>query len=37
VYGDGTGINSASFTIADTVKVQSATLVGNVERPVSVK
>jgi len=37
VYGDGSGINSASFTIADTVKVQSSTLIGNVERPVSVK
>jgi hypothetical protein len=37
VYGDGSGINSASFTIADTVKVQSATLVGNIEKPVSVK
>jgi hypothetical protein len=37
VYGDGSGIDSASFTIADTVKVQSATLIGNVERPVSVK
>ena len=41
VYGDGTGINSASFKIGGsavgTVKVQSSTLVGNVERPVSVK
>jgi hypothetical protein len=41
VYGDGTGINSASFKIGGssvgTVKVQSSTLTGNVERPVSVK
>ena len=41
IYGDGTGINSASFKIGGssvgTVKVQSSTLVGNVERPVSVK
>jgi hypothetical protein len=37
VFGDGTGINSASFTVASTVTVQSSTLVGNVERPVSVK
>ena len=37
VYGDGTGIDSASFTVADSVKVQSTTLTGNVEKPVSVK
>mgnify|MGYP003147590623 CR=1 FL=1 len=37
VYGDGTGIDSASFTVANTVKVQSSTLSGNVEKPVSVK
>jgi hypothetical protein len=37
VYGDGTGIDSASFTVASTVTVQSSSLVGNVERPVSVK
>ena len=37
VYGDGTGIDSASFTVASTVTVQSSTLVGNVERPVSVR
>jgi hypothetical protein len=37
VYGDGSGIDSASFTVASTVTVQSSTLVGNVERPVSVK
>ena len=37
VFGDGTGIDSASFTVASTVTVQSSTLVGNVERPVSVR
>jgi len=40
VYGDGTGINSASFKIggsSGTVKVQSSTLTNNVERPVSVR
>jgi hypothetical protein len=42
IYGDGTGIDSASFLIGGggtggTVKVQSSTLVGNVERPVSVR
>lgn len=37
VYGDGSGIDSASFTVASTVTVQSSSLVGNVERPVSVK
>ena len=37
VYGDGTGIDSASFTVNSTVTVQSSTLIGNVERPVSVK
>ena len=37
VYGDGSGIDSASFTVASTVTVQSTSLIGNVERPVSVK
>tara|TARA_R110000737_G_scaffold104467_4_gene137654 strand:+ start:4282 stop:5199 length:918 start_codon:yes stop_codon:yes gene_type:complete len=37
VYGDGTGIDSASFTVNSTVTVQSSTLIGNVERPVSVR
>jgi len=41
VYGDGSGIDSASFKIGGagvgTVKVQSSTLTNNVERPVSVK
>ena len=41
IYGDGTGIDSASFKIGGsgvgTVKVQSSTLIGNVERPVSVR
>jgi hypothetical protein len=40
VYGDGSGIDSASFKIGGTTgttQVQSSTLTGNVERPVSVK
>ena len=37
VYGDGTGIDTPSFTIASSVKVQSSTLIGNVEKPISVK
>ena len=37
VYGDGSGIDSASFAVNSTVTVQSSTLIGNVERPVSVK
>jgi hypothetical protein len=41
IYGDGTGIDSASFKIGGsgvgTVKVQSSSLIGNVERPVSVR
>ena len=37
VYGDGSGIDSASFTVNSTVTVQSSSLIGNVERPVSVK
>jgi hypothetical protein len=41
IFGDGTGINNASFKIGGsglgTVQVQSSTLIGNVERPVSVK
>lgn len=37
IYGDGTGIDTPSFTIANTVKVQSATLTDNIERPVSVR
>jgi hypothetical protein len=37
VFGDGTGIDSPSFTVANSVKVQSSTLVGNLEKPVSVK
>jgi hypothetical protein len=37
VYGDGSGINSPSFSVTNATKVQSSTLTGNVERPVSVK
>ena len=37
VFGDGSGIDSASFTVNSTVKVSSSTLIGNVERPVSVR
>ena len=37
IVGDGTGIDSASFTIADTVKVGNIpTVSSNVEKPVSV-
>jgi len=37
VFGDGSGIDSASFAVNSTVTVQSSSLIGNVERPVSVK
>ena len=37
IIGDGTGIDSASFTIADTVKIQQLNATNNVERPVSVQ
>jgi len=37
VFGDGTGIDSASFTVANTVLISSSTLINNVERPVSVR
>ena len=37
VFGDGTGIDSASFTVNSSVTIQSSTLNGNVERPVSVR
>lgn len=37
VYGDGTGIDVPSFTVADSVKVQQSQLLDNVERPVSVR
>ena len=35
--GSGTGIDSADFIIADTVKVGGSTLTGNTEVPISVK
>ena len=37
VVGDGSGIDSPSFTIANSGKIQNSSLVGNVERPVSVR
>ena len=37
IIGDGTGIDVASFTIDTTTSVSSATLTGNVERPISIK
>jgi len=35
--GSGTGINTADFIIADTVKISGSTLTGNTEVPISVK
>jgi len=35
--GSGTGIDSADFIIADTVKISGSTLTGNTEVPISVK
>jgi hypothetical protein len=37
VYGDGSGIDSPSFTVTDTVLIQGSTLTGNIEKPVSVR
>lgn len=37
VYGDGSGINTASFTVSDTVKIQGSILTTTIEKPVSVK
>ena len=37
VIGDGSGIDSASFTIASTVEITSSTISGNVEQPISIK
>jgi len=37
IIGNGTGIDTASFTIADTVKIQQLNATNNVERPVSVQ
>jgi len=37
IWGDGTGIDSPSFTISNTLKMQQTTMTGNVEKPVSVK
>tara|TARA_R110002020_G_scaffold417933_1_gene627183 strand:+ start:122 stop:1015 length:894 start_codon:yes stop_codon:yes gene_type:complete len=35
--GSGTGIDSADFIIANTVKISGSTLTGNIEVPISVK
>jgi len=35
--GSGTGIDTADFIIADTVKISGSTLTGNSEVPISVK
>lgn len=37
IIGNGSGIDTASFTIADTVKIQQLNATNNVERPVSVQ
>jgi len=37
IIGDGSGIDSASFTIASTVEITSSTISGNVEQPISIK
>jgi len=37
VFGSGSGIDSADFTIANTVKIQSSSLTNNVEKPVAVR
>ena len=37
IIGDGTGIDAASFVIANTTKIQQLNASGNIERPVSVQ
>ena len=37
VWGDGSGINVPSFTIANTLKISSSSLVNNLEKPISVR
>ena len=37
VFGDGTGIDTPSYTINNTLKVQSNTLINNIEKPISIK
>ena len=37
IIGNGSGIDTASFTVADTVKIQQLNATNNVERPVSVQ
>jgi len=37
IIGDGTGIDTASFTIATSTAVSIATLSGNIEKPIAIK
>ena len=37
IVGDGTGIDDSSFVVATTTLVASASLVNNVERPITIK
>ena len=37
IVGDGTGIDVASFIVANTTKVSSSTLTNNTERPIAIK
>ena len=37
VIGDGSGIDSASFTIGASTRIGSSTITGNIEKPVSVQ
>ena len=37
VFGDGTGIDSPSYTVSNTLKVASSSLVNNIEKPISIK
>ena len=37
VYGSGSGIDNADFTIASSVKIQSSSITNNVEKPVAVR
>ncbi len=37
VWGDGSGINVPSFTVANTLKISSSSLINNLEKPISVR
>ena len=37
IVGDGTGIDDSSFVVATTTLVASASLINNVERPITIK